>query len=207
MRSQSSNRTRRSIKCIKLWKIQTIRRRQRREVLHEVRFGWSSPLDHGIGAIEPRNRQMRKLNKAQQRADGSDYFGETTKKKVQICNCFAQWKDRDERFHPQEGLHFCDPGPFWDVRWTVQKLPGLRKSQWTRESTESIWRSTRWVEKEVGAHLKESATSVKSNSIVREIAKQTSTTTTAENAKTQNRESSATTVEVSGTLQKNVQRR
>ena len=51
---------------------------------------------------------------------------------------------------------------------------------------ENTWRSIRRVEKEVGAHLKESATSVESKAIEREIAEQTSTTTTTENEKTQN---------------------
>ena len=53
-------------------------------------------------------------------------------------------------------------------------------------SAENTWRSIRRVEKEVGAHLKESATSVESKAIEREIAEQTSTTTTTENEKTKN---------------------
>ncbi len=54
-----------------------------------------------------------------------------------------------------------------------------------KESAENTWRSIRRVEKEVGAHLKESATSVESKAIVREIAEQISTTTTTENEKMQ----------------------
>jgi hypothetical protein len=69
-------------------------------------------------------------------------------------------------------------------RSTIDRLAKILTDE--RKSEESIWRSTHRLEKEVGAHLKESATSVESKAIEREIAEQTSTTTTTENEKTQN---------------------
>ena len=159
------------------------------------------------GAIGQRSGKMQNWNKAQQLAHGSHYFGKTTQKMVQICKCFAQWKDWDEKFHPH-GLHFWDPGSLQDVCWTVPKLPGFQKSRRTRERARTHVAPNMSSEKG-GWH----AFKVKSNKCgkqgyrARDCRTNIINNNNSENEKTQSWESSATTVEASGTLQNNVQRR